>query len=512
MESGENVLDISPNLNTNMEAMQAIFSDCGDFVARTFPVGNDKSLWLGILYIDMLASRQDVEETIMHSLMLRFDTASMLKLPPEELQTAVKDCALTMAEVQETADTDAISLAIMTGDTVLFINDCTKALVVSTKGFPNRGIPTAETEVVVQGSKESFNEVFRMSSALIRRRIRDTNLKLIQLEVGRRSRTNVGVMYLKDVVRPQILEETLFRIKNIDIDAILDSGNIEQFIEDDWISPFPQVQVTERPDRAAAAILEGRIVIIVDNSPFVLIVPVTLNAMLQASEDYYQRWEIMSLIRLLRYGAGFLALALPALYMAMAVYHPSMLPTLLTLKMASARQSVPFPAVVEIVLMDVAFELLREAGIRLPGAIGNTIGIVGGLIIGQAAVEAGLVSPIVVIIVALTGICGFAIPSITFTNASRLLKYVLIFTTAVLGLLGFWLGLLAILIHLVSLKSFGIPYMFPYAAGDLNGYTDFKDSLIRLPLFLMKKRPVFANPSQQTRMNMPKTGNSHKRE
>ena len=501
------------SLEENVQEIERRFADCGDLVSRTFPVGERQENQMHITYIDMMVDRDLIETKIMRSLMqsIRQTPLSALYIK-SDVFAALKNGGILTAEVEEKDDFDQITLAMLSGDTVLFLDGHAKAFVVSTKGWPNRGVPQAESEVVVQGSKEAFNEVFRVSSALIRRRIRDTRLKLKQMKVGRRSQTDVGLMYLEDVARPAILEEIENKIQNIDADAILDSGAIAQYIEDDWLSPFPQVEVTERPDKAAAAILDGRIVILVDTSPFVLIAPTTLNAMVQSSEDFYQRWHIMSATRFLRYVAGFLALALPALYIAVAVYHPSMLPTLLAYKMAGARQMVPFPAVVEVILMDFSFELLREAGIRLPGPIGGAIGIVGGLIIGQAAVEAGLVSPIVVIIVALTGICGFAVPSVQLVSGCRLMKYILIFSAAFLGLFGFWIGLLFILVHLVSLKSFGIPYMFPYASGEVNQFSDFKDTLIRLPLFMMKNRPIFANQNAKRRLDPPETGNRHDKE
>ena len=300
-------------------------------------------------------------------------------------------------------------------------------------------------------------------------------------------------------MRPHILETVKDRIADINIDAVLESGYIEQLIEENWSSPFPQAQSTERPDKVAAAILEGRIAIVLDNTPFVLIVPATLDTFFQSPDDYYQRFELASMLRILRFVAGFLALAISGLYIATAVFHPSMIPTSLMLKMASARMNVPFPIVVEILIMEAAFELLKEAGIRLPAPIGSTIGIVGGLIVGQAAVEAGIVSPIAVIVVAFGGICSFVLPSISLVNAFRMLKFLLIFLSAGFGFVGFWIGILLISIHLASLKSFDIPYMFPFVSGEVNNYSDFKDSIFRVPIFKMRKRPIFCNPDAVTR-------------
>jgi spore germination protein len=352
---------------------------------------------------------------------------------------------------------------------------------------------------VVQGPKESFSEGLRTNTALLRRRVRDPKLKVKQVKVGQRGQTDLALMYIDGIVRPAVLQAVEARIADISIDAVLDSGSLEQLIEESWLSPFPQGQLTERPDKAASAVLEGRIAIIVDNSPFALIVPVTLNCFFQSSEDYYNRWQIMSLTRLIRFAAALMAVALPGLYIAVANFHPSMIPMLMATKLAAASQNVPFPAIIEILLMDAAFELLREAGVRLPGAVGGTMGIVGGLIIGQAAVEAGVVSPIVVIIVALTGVAAFAIPHVSLVYGFRLIKYGVLILSAFLGFFGFWAALLLVLTHTAGLRSFGVPYLMPFAAGALNRNAEIKDSLFRFPLFMLKKRPFFARRDQQTR-------------
>ena len=485
---------ISKTLDENITRLDNAFSECNDTVGRRFPVNTRAGqVWAYIFYIDNLGSRDLLESSVINRLMLRTVENGI------DLFEGIKNSGITTTDFKETEDFDDLVLAALSGDTALFFEGIEKALIISSKGWDSRGVSTAETEVVVQGPKEAFTETIRTNTVLVRRRIRDTNLKVWQSKIGRRSSTDIALMYLEDVVRPDILEEAKARLSKIDIDAALDVGHVAQLIEDNWRSVFPQAQITERPDKAAAAILEGRIAIVVDNSPFVMLVPVTLNTFFQSSEDYYERWQIMSLVRIIRYIAGIMAVALPGLYIAIAVYHPSMLPTLLVLKMAGARQSVPFPAIVEILIMEAAFELLREAGIRLPSAIGSTMGIVGGLIIGQAAVEAGLVSPIVVIIVAITGICGFAVPHVSLVSGFRLMKYITLFASAAFGLFGFWLAAFMILIHLVSLKSLGLPYMFPFASAEVNQYSDLKDTIFRMPSFMMKKRPIFANPKQQTR-------------
>jgi len=495
-------MKIDKNLDNNIKYLEDRFADCGDVVKRKFPVGENKNIWCYIIYIDVLTSKDSIDETIMKALI-----KGIRQVKPEEkdikgnIFNTLINGSITTADFKETTDINQAINEILMGNTLLLVDGCEKAIIASTKGFPKRGIDKPDTEVAIQGSKESFNEAFRVNTVLIRRRIRDTNLKVKQMNIGRRSNTDVALMYLKDVVRESILQEVEKRLKDIDIDAILDSGYIEQLIEDDWKSPFPQIQLTERPDKAAAAILEGRIVIVVDNTPFVLIVPAIFASFYQASDDYYQRWEISSFVRILRYIAGFIAISLPGLYIATTVYHPSMIPMLLVYKMAEARQSVPIPIVVEVLIMELAFETLREASIRLPGSIGNTLGIIGGIIVGTAAVDAGLVSPMVVIVISLTGICSFAIPNIALVAGFRLMKYIVILFSSILGLFGYWIAILLILLHLVTLRSFGIPYTFPFSSSEINGFSDIKDTIFRVPIFMMGKRPIFSNPNQKIRLN-----------
>lgn len=502
------IIPLSENLDANIRNFEMLFQDCGDVVKRKFPLGQNKEVWGYIAYIDVMIDRRVIEESILEQLIVQVrDVPPNLEdIKEEERFDFIKDGGLASADIKEVKTMDEATLAVLSGETILFIDGYAKAIMIATKGFPNRGVQQPDTEAVVRGSKEGFSEAFRINSVLIRRRIRDTRLKLKQKQIGVRSRTDVGLMYIEGLVRPSILKEIEDRLDTFKIDAILESGMLEQIIEDEWYSPFPQFQATQRPDKAASAILEGRIAIIVDNTPFVVLLPTTLNCFFQASEDYYDRWMIMSFVRILRYIASFFSVALPGLYIVFTSFHPGMLPTSLTYAFAASRIGVPFPAVLEVVIMELAFELLREAGIRLPGPISNTIGIVGGLIIGQSAVSANLVSPIIVIVVAVTAISSFAIPGQGFTSAVRLIKFFIIALSAMLGLYGFWLGMLIVLIHLSSLKSFNIPYLLPYAASNLNNYNDNKDALIRLPYFMMKKRPFFANESERIRLRVKKKG------
>lgn len=481
------------NLDKNIAEIKNTFKDAGDIVFREFYAG---SVRLFMVYADNIVHGDSINENILTNLMLRGSGQ------PTTLAFQLKSIAV--GEVAQVTTFDEVYDAVLLGDAIVFSENDNGAVQVSTKGWPSRGIPAVESEVTLFGPKDAFTEVASTNIVLIRRRIRDTRLKVKRMKIGSRSKTDIAVMYMQDIVRKEILEETLKRLAEIDTDAILDSGYIQQFIEGSFLSPFPQLQLTERPDKTASAIYEGRIAILVDNSPFVILVPATLNVFFQAADDYYQQWQMMSFLRILRFIGAVAAVTLPGLYIAMVVFHPNLIPTSLALKIAGGRANVPFPTIVEVLIMELAFELLREAGLRLPSPASSTIGIVGGIVIGQAAVDAGIVGPMVVIIAALTGICSFAIPNVALVNSVRLIKYLIILLSSCFGLLGFWLGILLVLSHLSALSSFGIPYLFPFCSGSVNEYSDLKDSLIRVPLVFMKKRPIFADKNSVIRLNRKK--------
>lgn len=388
---------------------------------------------------------------------------------------------------------------VLSGDTAIFLDGEDRAMMLSTKNYPTRSIESPQKEPGLKGPRDSFNENFRAGTALIRRRIKDPKLKLEQGNIGVRSRTVYGLMYMEDLVEPGLLERIKDKLNDFKIDGIFDSGMLVHLLEDKWYSPFPQIQMTERPDKAASALLEGRVVLLVDNSPEVIILPATFNSFFQASDDYYNRFAVGTFARIIRYIAAYIAVLLPGLYVAITCFCPQVLPTEFMLAIIGARNDITFPVVVEVLLMEFLFELLREAGIRLPGQMGNTIGVVGGLIVGQAAVEASLVSTIVVIVVALTAICSFAIPNEEFASTFRLLKFVMIVLAAVFGLYGILLAILIIQIHLASLESFGIPYMMPMVAGSVDNDIEYQDFVLRKPIFTMIKRPIYTRVGKRRR-------------
>ncbi|MDF2683288.1 MAG: GerA spore germination protein [Brevibacillus sp.] len=390
---------------------------------------------------------------------------------------------------------------ILQGNLVIIKESDQTAYIAIGKGMEQRSIQESENESSLRGPRDSFVESLHTNLSLVRRRYPDPELKVnIQL-LGRRTNTKVALLFIKGIVNPNILDEVKTRLATVDIDQILDSGTIEQWIEDSWYSPFPQVQYTERPNNVLHALTEGRVAIMVDGSPFVLIVPVTFSMLFQAPDDYYERWMIGTSIRLIRVVGAFIALILPSLYIALISYHPGMIPTQLALSISATRAEVPFPALIEAVFMEATLEMLREAGLRLPKVMGQTIGIVGGLVIGQSAVEAGIVSPVLVIVVAITAISSFLVPAYNGAIALRLLRFPLMILSGSLGLFGLILGLMAVLAHLVSLKSFGINYFAPITP---YRFSDWKDLLVRAPLVYQKNRPEILHPLDQKRMNTQK--------
>ena len=490
--------EIVPDLDENIAYIEGRFEGCADAVMRRLLVG-DGRLGIFVVYMDSMYDRDFVDGVLLKNLL--FDVS---QLPKSHAGQVIFNKYLATADVKETDQMEDLINEVLKGNTAILVDGMVNGIIVSSKDLPGRGVNEAETEVSVRGSKESFTESFRVNTVLIRRRIRDTRLKSKQMTVGVRSKTDVALMYMEDLVRPAILEEVLKRLESFEIDAVLDSSYLESLTEEEWYSPFPQYQSTERPDKAASALLEGRLVLVVDNSPMILLLPATFSCFFQASDDYYDRWDAANFVRILRYAAAFAAVLLPGIYIALAGFHPEALPLSFALSFAASREGVPFTLPVEVIVMELAFELLREAGIRLPGPMGSTLGIVGGLIIGQAAVDAHIVSPVVVILVALTALSAFTIPNELFASAFRMIKFYFIVAASVGGFVGLTAALLTVLVHLSGLKSFGVPYMMPFVSAEMAPDSKWQDSIGRMPLGKMYERPYFTRAGHRRRLRREK--------
>ncbi len=476
---------ISVKIEDNITNTKEVLKGNSDVVFREFYIGNFKS---ALIYIDGMGDKILLDDYVLETLMIRGHRVTKAD--------EIKDKILTVSDLREVKKLSEGVNSILSGDTLMFIDGLEICYVIATRFWPARSVSEPSGETAIRGGRDGFTETIRFNTALVRRRIRDTRLRVSAKSLGVRSKTDIAIMYIDDIVNKNALQELLKRIDTIRIDAILDSGYIEQLIEDSEWSVFPQIQNTERPDVVAAALYEGRIAILVDNSPFAIIVPATLPNLFQSPDDYYQRWIYASIVRIIRFFSMILSLILPAMYVAVTSFHTSIIPTKLAYFIASSREGVPFPAFVEAIIMEISLALLLEAIARLPKPIGSTIGIVGGLIIGQAAVSAGIVSPIMIIVVSITTITSFTTPNYGITAAFRILRFSLIIVTAILGLYGMMIGLIFILIHLVRLKSFGIPYLSPMVNPRIN---DFKDMYLRFPLKCFKKRPEYMNTEDKVR-------------
>ena len=485
---------VTKNLEENEVWFRSRCEGCSDIKLQPMRLGKDGSVSALAIYVENTVPNLILEESVLGRMFI-----DMAGKDPKEVYQAVEANSLGLSEAQPLQTREEGMNAMLAGNLLLLVEGYDKGLKIGSKGYPARSVDNTDTEKVLRGSNEGFTESVKTNTALIRKRIRSTDMKVEELTAGVRSNTRLVLVYMKELVYPEVLEQIRRGIDQFVIDGVLDSGIIEQLTEEDWVSPFPQFQTTERPDLAAMEVLDGRVVLLCDNSPVALLLPSVFQDFMNVTEDRYNRFEIASFERVIRYAAMIFSFLLSGTYLAVIGFHTMILPTNLILSFAESRQGVPFPSLLEVLFMELAFELIREAGIRMPGALSGTIGIVGGLIIGDAAVSANLVSPMVVVIVALTALGDFAIPSEELSEGIRLVKYAMLFLCAGLGIMGFFLGLVFLLVHLANLKSFGVSYLAPYSAWELNRGADRKDSLLRFPLIFLKRRPVFARAGRRVR-------------
>jgi len=473
-------VEVTASLHENITNLEAVFHKSSDIVFREFLIG-EQHIRSFIVYIQGMTDEQTVNDNILDPLM-RLHGVHL----DEPTLTVTSKFFIRTGKTRELSTFDELIDALLEGYTLLLLDGVPKALAIGTVGFPARDVTEPETESVVRGPRESFTENLNDNIALIRRRVKTPDLIMETLVVGRMTKTKVTLAYIDRVADEKLVQEVKDRLNRIDVDSVLDSSYIEELIEDNPYSLFPQVENTERPDKIAAGLLEGRVGILVDGTPFTLMAPALMIQFLQSSEDYYQRYPFTTAVRMIRYLFFVIALLLPSTFVAVTTFHHEMMPTALLISFTSAHQGVPFPTVVEAFIMEVTFEALREAGVRLPRTVGQAISIVGALVIGQAAVEAGIVSPAMVIVVALTAIASFSIPAYSLGFAIRLLRFGFLLIAAILGFYGMLLGLLALMIHLSSLRSFGVPYLTPIAPFKIQ---DMKDVILRAPWWNMKTRP-----------------------
>ncbi|WNQ12554.1 spore germination protein [Paenibacillus aurantius] len=474
---------LNQDLSQNIEEAKRLFPASPDLVIYRFVTGPQKTP-AALLYLDGLTDKNSVNNNILRPMM--YGTPDVKQGFPVP----------TIGGVRTISAWVDVENAILFGESALFIEGRQQAWIYDTQGWPQRAIEDPQLESSLKGAHQGFVETGMQNIALLRRYIPDKELRIVEHTVGRRGKSKIWIMYLGDVAHPEVLQELETRIEKVDVDAVINSGELAQYIEDNPYSPFPQLITTERPDSAVSQLLQGRFIVIVDRSPSVIIAPAGFTAFFQSVDDYSARWQIASFIRLLRFIAFMIALLLPAIYIAVISFNFEVIPLQLLLSIAESRARVPFPPLLEAMLMEVTLEMMREAGIRLPAPVGQTIGIVGGIVVGQAAVQAGVVSNIMVIVVASTAIASFILPSYDMGASVRLLRFPMMFIASMFGFIGIVIGFMALVAHLVALESLGTPYGSPLAPFRLS---DMKDTFIRLPLWNMFNRPKSARPIQDMR-------------
>ena len=474
------------------EALEALFRGCGDFRAVPLRLGGAEGrLTARLCYLDGLVDGEAVGEAVLRPLTeeARFGTAST-----QEEAAALAGEALAWfysfhlrRSLEETVED------LLTGCCVLVFSGL--AVTFETRARLGRSVEQPETEKTVKGAKEAFTETYRQNTSLLRRRVRSPELKLRETTVGRRSRTKVGILYIEGLTDPLLPERIQSRLESLDLDGLLSTGDLEEYLPE-RTSPFPQMLATERPDRFAMALLQGQAGLLVDGLPLGFLFPATLAETLRVPEDAAAHYTVASALTLLRYLALLISLFLPSLYVAVSMYHHEMIPTRLMLSIIQSKQDVPFSTAGETLGMLVAFELLQEAGLRLPATIGQSVSIIGALIVGQSAVEAKVISPVAVIVVAIAGITGYTMPNQDMAAALRLCRFAMVLLALCLGLFGMVAGSLLLIYYLCTLEPFGTAYMSPFCDGELR---QILETLLRPPLKWMKYRLPWLKPVNKRR-------------
>jgi spore germination protein KA len=459
----------------NIEEFARLFDNDDTFVSRQFLCGK---LQCCIAFMNGMVNSEIIDLHIIHPM--------MQATPPEEGDLAQWLTETVISVNESTHHTELSDMVdyIVIGDTLLFVEGIEGAFSFNTKLWLTRAVVEPENEKVIKGPREGFNESLIVNTTMIRRRLRTNDLKFSFRKLGRRTKSTICIIYLQELVNQSVLDELNSRLDKIDIDGVLGTNYIEEQIVDSPWSLFNTLGNTERPDIVAAKLLEGRVALMIDGTPTAVILPSLFIEYFQTNEDYYDNYKMATINRIIRILGFILTITVPAIYLSLVTIHQEMVPTSLLQTINSARQAVPFPSIVEALLMLLAFEVLREAGARLPSFLGQSLSIVGGLVIGQAAVQARIISAPIVIVVAFTGITGLLVPRLS--SATLILRVLFLIASSFVGLYGLMLGLIGLLIHLFGMRSFGVPYMMGTMPMNLQ---DLKDTLIRAPWWYMIMRP-----------------------
>lgn len=477
----EDAKRVASDLSVNIAAAEQTFDANFDFILRKVSFGASGQVRLALIYLETLVSQDTLSDFILKPMsFFSFEGLEATRIPGK-----IIDILPAALEFQEETDWAEIIKKVVTGYSVLFIDGYDRALTMEVRQWKERSISEPQNETSVVGPREGFVESLKTNASLLRRRLRTPELVLEALTIGTTSHTGLAICYIRGTAEQDLVEKVRQRVKAIDVNAMYSVNLVSEFLSDVRYTPFRLFATTERPDKLASALVEGRVGILADNTPSALIVPSVFWQFFQSSEDYYEHYPFAAINRGLRMLAFLLVVGLTGAYVAAATFHQEMIPTPLLLAMAAARAPVPLPTMLEALLLEGILEGLREAGLRLPKPAGQALSIVGALVMGQAAVEAGLVSPQVVIVVGLGAVASFLIPDYSFVNALRLLKFVFIILAGTFGAFGLILGYMALGIHLTSLQAFGIPYTAPVTPFSLK---DMRDIFVRAPWWAMGKQ------------------------
>lgn len=474
---------LSAGIEENLKLFQDVLQYNDDLTVRRFQLFEGTSA--ALVFFSSFVDQEMIRSYLIKPLMTHTEQEDLI-VDSESLASYLTEKVIQVSRITEENAPDQIIDELTMGETVLLVDGIATAFLADTRKIEKRSIEQPQTEQVIRGPREGFIEHLQTNLALIRYRLQTVDFRVHTMHIGRVTKSKVALCYIQGITQPALVHEAKKRLSSIDTDSILDAGYIEQFIEDHPLSPFPQIQNTERPDKTVAALLEGKFVIMVDGSPFALIAPTVFSQFYQTVDDYTERFLIGSMIRLIRLVALLFSLVFPSLYVAVISFNPEVIPTDFAVAVAGSRAGVPYPAMVEVLLMEISMEVLREATIRLPQLIGGALSIVGVLVIGQAAVSAGFSSPITVVIIAMTTVGSFATPAYNAAIALRMLRFPLIVLAGCFGLYGIMFGMILITNHLLSIRSFGVPYMTPITPFNAQ---EWKDTLLRGPIWWMTDRP-----------------------
>lgn len=460
----------SKQISQNVDLICNFMGSSSDLVVREIITGSSNHV--ALFYLDGMTDMQKIQDNVIRPLHERA-SSDEVTLP------LLKDVILDVGQASIVQSVEDAMDQILSGSLLLILDGIDDGLVISLPGWEERSITDSKAQPVVRGPQESFTETLRTNTTMVRRRVKDTRVRLTDIKVGQMTKTDVSVMYIHGVANPDMVQKTISRIKGMIVDRVLEGEYLEEYLrEDKQFTIFPIFYNTDRPDSIAAGIMEGKIAIFIDGTPFTILAPAVFVDFIQSAEDYYQSYIYSSFIRILRYIAMAICMLAPAIYVALTTFHQDMIPTVLLLSLSAQREGVPFPAFVEALIMEAIFEILREAGLRMPRTVGQAVSIVGSIVIGQAAVEANIVSAVMVIVVAITAISSFMIPSYTMAIPIRLLRFAFIGLAAMFGVYGLTVGILMLFVHLNGLHSLGVPYLSPLA-----NYRSSKqsDAILRFP-------------------------------